>query len=169
VRVLRQLADLGMVERKPGNGWSFAVPINSKRARQDSYAFRLLVEPAGLLQETFELDVDWMERSRQRHLSFRKRRWRDTLAVEFYAVNSDFHEQLARCSGNRYILDAVQRQNRLRSFLNIQWINGEERVQASIDEHLAMFDKLAAGDNRGAHDLMKQHLLEAQATASTLG
>ena len=40
-------------------------------------------------------------------------------ASELFEINSDFHEQLARCSGNRYVLDAVQRQNRLRSFLNI--------------------------------------------------
>jgi DNA-binding GntR family transcriptional regulator len=169
VRVLRQLAELSLVERKPGNGWSFALSINSKRARLDSYAFRLIVEPAGLIEETFELDFDWLERSRQRHLAFRKRRWRDTLAVEFYAVNSDFHEQLARCSGNRYILDAVQRQNRLRSFLNIQWVNGEERVHASVDEHLAILDRLAAGENRAAHDLMKHHLQAAQAVRSTVG
>src|SRR3546814_2109742 len=40
LRVLRQLADLGLVERKPGNGWSFAQLINSADARTDSYAFR---------------------------------------------------------------------------------------------------------------------------------
>lgn len=168
VRVLRQLAELGLVERKPGNGWSFTVAIDSASARHDSYAFRCIVEPAGLIEPTFELDSDWMTRSRERHLAFRNRRWRDTLAVEFFDMNADFHEQLARCSGNRYILSSVQRQNRLRSFLNYQWVNGVERVVASIDEHLAIMDALAIGKNARAHDLMKLHLDSARDVNPTL-
>ncbi|MBC9033749.1 GntR family transcriptional regulator [Sphingomonas sp. JC676] len=168
VRVLRQLADLGLVERKPGNGWSFALPINSGQAREDSYSFRSIVEPAGLIEPTFELDLEWYERSRARHIAFRKRKWRDTLAVELFEINSDFHEQLARCSGNRYVLDAVQRQNRLRSFLNIQWVNGVERVLDSIDEHVQIMDALANGDNRRAYDLMKAHLTSARDVEPTI-
>jgi DNA-binding GntR family transcriptional regulator len=168
VRVLRQLAELGLVERKPGNGWSFAMPINSARAREESYAFRIIIEPAGLVEATFELDREWLDRSQSHHLAFRKRRWRDTMSVELFELNSDFHEGLARCSGNRYFLDAVQRQNKLRSFLNIQWINGAGRVVDSIDEHLLIMDALDGGDNRLAHDLMKDHLNKAQSVEATV-
>ena len=168
VRVLRQLSELALVERKPGNGWSFTLPINSSRARQDSYAFRSIVEPAGLVEPTFQLDIDWLEQSRAQHLAFRKRRWRGTMAIELFHINADFHEQLARCSGNAYVLDAVQRQNRLRSFLNYQWVNGPERVEASIDEHLEIMDAVAAGRNRRAHDLMKLHLDSARDVAPTI-
>jgi DNA-binding GntR family transcriptional regulator len=168
VRVLRHLGELGLVERKPGNGWSFTLPINSLRARQDMYAFRSIVEPAGLIEPAFELDPDWAQRSRDRHLAIRKRRWRDTMAVELFEINADFHEQLARCSGNRYILDAVQRQNRLRSFINIEWVNGPDRVVHSIDEHLAILDALAAGKHGRAHDLMKIHLDSARDTPLTI-
>lgn len=169
LRVLRQLADLGMIERKPGHGWSFTLPINSSRARMDSYAFRSIIEPAALIEPTFELDRTWFERSRKRQLEFRKRRWRDTMAVELFEINADFHEGLARCSGNQYLLDAVQRQNRLRSFLNIQWVNGPDRVIDSIDEHLEIMDALAAGKNRRAHDLMKLHLDSARDVEPTVG
>jgi DNA-binding GntR family transcriptional regulator len=168
VRVLRQLAALGLVERKPGNGWSFAAGINSARARADSYNFRKIVEPAGLAEESFELDRDWVARSRALHRAFRNRKWRDTMAVELFEMNADFHEQLARCSGNRYLLDAVQRQNRLRTFLNVQWVNGPERVQDSIDEHLAILDALEAGDNRRASELMARHLDCARNVAATI-
>jgi DNA-binding GntR family transcriptional regulator len=168
VRVLRQLAELGLVERKPGNGWSFTLPINSARARAESYAFRAVIEPAGLLESTFELDREWLDRIRAQHLAFRKRKWRDTLAVELFAINADFHEGIARCSGNRYFLDAVQRQNKLRSFMNIQWINGAERVIDSIDEHLEIMDAMEAGDNQKAHDLMKAHLVLARDVEATV-
>lgn len=158
VRVLRELAELGMVERKPGNGWTFTSSIDSERAQQDSYAFRRIIEPAGLLEPTFELDVEWLERARARHLQFRKRQWRDTLAIEFYEMNSDFHEQLARCSGNRFLLSTVQRQNQLRTFLNYHWVHGVERVIESIEEHLGIIDALAERRNDRAHRLMLDHL-----------
>jgi DNA-binding GntR family transcriptional regulator len=158
VRVMRKLAEMGLVERKAGNGWSFLPSIDSARAQDESYAFRRAIEPAIFLQPTFELDRDWLKESRARHLAFRRKRWRDTLAVEFYDMNSDFHEQLARCSGNRYILGAVKRQIQLRSFLNYHWVHGVDRVHDSIDEHLALMDALEAGKNEEASALMVRHI-----------
>jgi DNA-binding GntR family transcriptional regulator len=168
VRVLRQLAGLGLVERRPGHGWAFTMPMNSSQTRAESYAFRLIIEPAGLVEPTFELDHDWMEISRARHLAFRKRRWRQDLAVDFFALNLDFHGQLARSSGNRYISDAVQRQNKLRSFLNINWVNGAGRVIDSIDEHLAVLDALNATDNCLAMTLLKEHIARAMSVQATV-
>lgn len=157
-RVLRRLEELGLVERKPGNGWTFIRSIDSARAQEESYAFRRIVEPAGLGMSTFQLDRQWAERSRRMHIEFRNFAWRDTLAIAFYEMNADFHEQLARCSGNQHILSAVRKQNQVRSFLNYHWVHGAERVQASVDEHLAILDALLAGDNVGAQKLMLAHL-----------
>jgi DNA-binding GntR family transcriptional regulator len=158
VRVLRRLSDLGLVERKAGNGWSFNPLLHSLRAQAESYAFRRAVEPAVVLQGTFELDRAWAKETRARHMAFRRRSFRDFRPVEFYEMNSDFHETLARCSGNRYLLDAVRRQNQLRSFLNYDWRHGPARVLASIDEHMAILTALEAGDNQLAADTMIAHL-----------
>lgn len=158
LRVLRQLAELRLVERKAGNGWSFLPSIDSARAQAESYAFRHVMEPALLTLPTFTLDREWLALSRAKHQEFRDKPWRDVLAVEFYEMNSDFHEQLARCSGNRYMLSAVQQQIALRRFLNYQWEYGVERVLSSIDEHLAIMDALEAGKNEHAALLMRRHL-----------
>jgi DNA-binding GntR family transcriptional regulator len=168
LRVLRQMSELGLVERKPGNGWSFSASIDSARTRSESYAFRRAVEPAMLLQPTFQLDREWAKQSRAKHLEFRRKTWRDTLAVKFYEINSDFHEQLARSSGNRYMLSAVQRQIQLRSFMNYHWVYGVERVQASIDEHLAILSALEADRNRDAAVLMESHLLASRRVNETI-
>ena len=168
LRVLRQMSELGLVERKPGNGWSFTPSIDSSRTRSESYAFRRAIEPAVLLQPTFELDREWARESRARHLEFRRKPWRDTLAVKFYEMNSDFHEQLARCSGNRYMLSAVQRQIQLRTFMNYQWVYGVERVLASIDEHLAILSALEANRNQDAAVLMESHLLASRRVNETI-
>jgi len=168
LRVLRQMSELGLVERKPGNGWSFMASIDSTRTRSESYAFRRAIEPAVLLQPTFQLDREWAKQSRARHLEFRRKPWRDTLAVKFYEVNSDFHEQLARCSGNRYMLSAVQRQIQLRTFMNYQWVYGVQRVQASIDEHLAILTALEANRIQDAAVLMEGHLLASRRVNETI-
>ena len=168
LRVLRQMSELGLVERKPGNGWSFVASIDSSRTRSESYAFRRAIEPAVLLQPTFRLDREWAKESRARHMEFRRKPWRDTLAVKFYEMNSDFHEQLARCSGNRYMLSAVQKQIQLRTFMNYQWVYGVERVLASIDEHLAILTALEADRNQDAAVLMEGHLLASRRVNETI-
>ena len=116
LRVLRQLGELGLVERQPGNGWAFGDAADAQRAQAESYAFRRALEPAMLLQPTFSLDREWLEKTRAAHLKFRRRTWKGSDAEDFYQVNADFHEQLARCSGNRYMLGAVRHQIALRRF-----------------------------------------------------
>ena len=162
-RVLRHLSELGLVERKRGHGWSFVASINSASAQAESYAFRQILEPAEMLQPGFELDRQWASACRAHHVVFKRKPWRKTLAVEFFEMNADFHEQLARCSGNRYLLDAIQRQNQVRSFLNYEWAYGVERVRASIEEHLGILDALEGGQNRRAAELMRSHLDNSKA------
>jgi DNA-binding GntR family transcriptional regulator len=158
LQVLRQMADLGLVERRPGNGWSFRASVHSSRAQAESYAFRRAIEPALVLQPTFRLDRAWAQRAREAHLAFRRKHRGPTDAQEFYEINADFHEQLARCSGNRYMLHAVQGQIQLRRFLNTQWEYGVGRVQETIDEHLEILAALEAGWNDKASALMLHHL-----------
>jgi DNA-binding GntR family transcriptional regulator len=168
VQVLRQLAELGVVERKEGNGWSFATSMDSARAQADSYAFRRAVEPAMLMQPTFKLDRAWAERTKKAHLIFRRRKGRNTDAVEFYEINADFHEHLALFSGNRFMHNAVVRQTQLRRFLNSQWDYGEKRIQESIDEHMEILAALEAGWNDKAAALMRHHLTTSAGTTLPL-
>ena len=69
----------------------------------------------------------------------------------------------SRRSGNRYLLVAVQQQNRLRRFANYDWAFGHERVLVSCREHLAILDRLDAGEHETAAALMRQHLQRANA------
>ena len=100
--VLRQLAELGLVERKPGNGWAFTQ--DPARVLSESYAFRRALEPQMLLQPGFRLDRAWAEKARSEHQKLRNKAWRAGDGVRFHAVNADFHEQLARGSGNHAML-----------------------------------------------------------------
>jgi DNA-binding GntR family transcriptional regulator len=167
VRVLRELAKLGLAERKAGNGWRFLPTMGSARAELESYQFRMTLEPEILLQPGFVLDGEWARRVRAHHESFLHRQWRDTLAVEFYEMNAEFHEGLARASGNRHMLGAIQQQNQLRRFLNYHWQYPVERVRESVLQHLAILTALENDDRDFAAVLMRRHLATAPGASQT--
>jgi len=157
--VLRQLAELGLVERKPGNGWAFAG--DASRILNESYAFRRALEPQMLLQPGFKLDRGWAEKTRSQHQKLRKKSWRAGDGIGFHALNADFHEQLARCSGNRIMLRAIQRQNQLRDFLIGQSDYPMEQMHSAIDDHLEILAALEAGYADKAAALMLHHLTQS--------
>ena len=157
--VLRQLAELGVVERRPGNGWAFSG--DAARILNESYAFRRALEPQLLLQPGFRLDRAWAEKARSQHQRLRKKSWRAGDGMAFHAINADFHEQLARCSGNRTMLRAIQRQNQLRDFLIGQWDYPMEQVHSAIDDHLEILAALEAGYADKAAALMLHHLTQS--------
>jgi DNA-binding GntR family transcriptional regulator len=157
--VLRQLAELGLVERRPGNGWAFAG--DAARILNESYAFRRALEPQILLQPGFKLDRAWAEKARSQLQKLRKKSWRGGDGVAFHAINANFHEQLARCSGNRTMLRAIQRQNQLRDFLIGQSDYPMEQVHSAIDDHLEILAALEAGYADKAAALMLHHLTQS--------
>ncbi len=157
--VLRQLAGLGVVERKAGHGWAFIG--DPARILNESYAFRRALEPQMLLQPGFKLDRAWAEKARSQHQKLRKKPWRAGDGVGFHAVNADFHEQLARCCGNRAMLKAIQQQNQLRHFLIGQLDYPADQVHSAIDDHLEILAALEAGYADKAAALMLHHLTQS--------
>jgi DNA-binding GntR family transcriptional regulator len=157
--VLRALAELGLIERRAGNGWAFTP--DAARTLSESYAFRRAIEPQMLLQPGFRLDRTWAERARAQHQKLRKKAWRTGDGVRFHTVNADFHEQLARGSGNRAMLKAVERQNQLRHFLIGHSDYPMEEVHSAIDDHLEILAALEAGYGDKAAALMLHHLTQS--------
>jgi len=163
-RVLARLAELGLLQRRAGHGWSFAG--ESGRAMQESYAFRRALEPALLLLPSFRLDKAWARDSRAAHVRLREKPWRKNDAEHFHELNADFHEQLARCCGNRYMRQAVERQIELRRFLSGRWDYPVAQIYNAIDEHLEILAALEQGYADKAAALMLHHLTQS-ATAQS--
>jgi DNA-binding GntR family transcriptional regulator len=162
LRVLMQLAEVALVERKPGNGWAFLPSLEDASARRESYEFRLLIEPSALLADGFELESRWLEEARRQHEAFLSASWRETSSIALFEMNAAFHEGLVAASGNRYMLLAVRQQNRLRRFSNYDWVYGFERVQVSCREHLEILDRLESGEREVAAALLRRHLERAR-------
>lgn len=160
-RALARLAGLGVVARNPAQGWHFVPGLASAEDRAAAHRFRLALEPAALLEPGYRLDPAFAREMRAAHRAVLARRWRDRDAVAFFEMNAAFHAGLAAGSGNRFFMDAVAAQNRLRALLNTDWRFGAARVQDSCREHLAVLDALEAGASRRAAALLAEHLRSA--------
>lgn len=55
-RILRRINVEGWIERLPGYGWEFQPVLTSLQAYRDSCRFRLLLEPAAIMEPGFAVD-----------------------------------------------------------------------------------------------------------------
>lgn len=157
VEALRRMGDLGLVRRKPGFGWRFEAQMDAA-AKRESYRFRLLIEPAALLEPSYRADPDWLARSRTQHQRYRERRWRPEHAIGFFEMNAEFHRQLVAFSGNRWMVQAIEQQNALRRLRNWSWRLDDDRVAQSCDDHLAVLEALIADDLSSASTALRRHI-----------
>ncbi|MEP7454171.1 GntR family transcriptional regulator [Phyllobacterium sp. SB3] len=156
-QALGMLADLDMAQRKPGYGWKFLTVWN-KEIRRDSYRFRMVIEPAAILEPAFTLNREWARMTRRQHEASLTTPWNEASSVSFFEMNASFHEGIAAASGNRFFLESIKRQNRLRRLANYNWRHGFERVRENFAEHMAVLDQLEVGDFEMAALLMRRHL-----------
>lgn len=155
IRVLNRLALDGIVERGVGQGWVFLPTLNNIKNYQDSYRFRIILEPAGLLEPSFVPDEPKLRALRDAHVALSQSP--ETDQSTFFELNASFHETLASCSNNMFIIEAVHRQSRLRR-LNEQLHHDDARAKERIAEHIAIIDAVLSDQREWAASLLKRHL-----------
>ena len=168
-KVLLRLAEDGLVKRRRGHGWSFVPSLASNQAREESYRFRLIIECMGLQEPSFRVDRQQFARSRAAHEAFIADLHRSPSVERFFAINAGFHAMLAACSGNRFLLQAMEAQNALRrltEYADYAELDADALLK-SCREHLAILDALEQGDINWAAILMRQHLTQPAREAST--
>jgi DNA-binding GntR family transcriptional regulator len=158
-RVLLRLSEEGLVQRGPGRSWLFQPSFTSVEAHDESYWFRLVVEPAGLLSPTFTVDEARLRACQKRHEQLLNGSIKgEKAAVEFRNANAEFHQMLADFSGNRFVQQAVQHQNRLRRLAEFRADTAPARMKESCEEHLAILEAVAKGDREWASTLLRRHI-----------
>lgn len=160
VRILQQMAEEGLIDRLPGNGWAFRETLNSPKAYADAYQFRAAIEMQALLLPSFVPDPGAFAAARQHQL--------DLLAgfdgasrTTIYGTNIEFHEMLMRCANNAFFLDAVRRVNRVRRLIEYRIGNDRERLPRQCHEHLQILDLIEARDMQAAATFLFHHIREA--------
>jgi len=163
-RVLNGLVQDNVIERRSGHGWRFLPAFDATQLHEDSYRFRLLIEPACVLEPTFRLDKARAQRLRQIHVELLSDGLEKLSSSQFFELNAEFHEFVAGCSRNRFLEQAVIHQNRLRRFFSYIAVFAPERMRVSCSEHVAILDRLMAGEREHAATLLWRHLLGASRT-----
>ncbi|MGO4834326.1 FCD domain-containing protein, partial [Rhizobiaceae sp. 2RAB30] len=120
--------------------------------------FRLVLEPAGLRQPTFRVDEEKLLACRAGQLRILESVGEATPASEIFAASTWFHELLARLSGNRFILQAIEQQSRLRRLVDYRSYDTPDRVKGFYREHIAMIDLVLARRLEEAAVLMEKHI-----------
>jgi DNA-binding GntR family transcriptional regulator len=162
-RVLNRMAREGLAERKPGRGWLFRPVLNTVDSHRESYRFRMIIEPAAILEPTFKVDkvlFEQVRRQQQQLLDGGIERW---TAAERFRAGAEFHEAIVACAHNRFLLDALRNVNQQRRVIEYHSHHtgtaaDRERLHRQCEEHLALLDLLEAGERMEASHRLRQHL-----------
>ena len=167
-RVLWQMSEEGLIERRKGRGWQFMPSFDGLLSWQKGYQFLLIVEPAAILLPEFEVDFGKLADCRFRHqdLVSAVSAGRD-VAIWIYKTDSNFHELIASFSKNGFFTQAVQNQNRLRRLMEYRGYSNRSRIIDWCNEHLAIIDAVERSQFKRASNLMYEHLLSTSKTTPT--
>ena len=158
-RTLVKLSEDGLIARNAGHGWRFLQTLNSDIALRNSYGFRLMIEPMALPTPNLHVDRQMLKRLRARHLRLITHPdITQVPAKEIFETDAAFHELLAEASGNLFVLQAIQQQNRLRRLLEFGSYHNKRRVKEWCEEHVAIIDALRENKQEQAAELMRKHL-----------
>ena len=161
-RILNRMAREGMTERKPGRGWTFRPVLNTVEAHRESYRFRMIIEPAALLEPGFRVDAAAFARVRREQQQMLDGGIETWSASERFRVGAEFHETIVASSGNRFLLDALRNVNRLRRVIEYRQQTKSardfERLHRQCAEHLQLLDLIESGDLGAAAGTLRRHL-----------
>ena len=157
-RVLSRMQEEGWLERQVGHGWQFMPMIDSVEAYEESYLFRAAIEPTGIMSPTFSVNRLELDELRRRQRFIAEGGYLTMNSVELFEANSEFHETIAKWSGNRFIAQSVRRMDRLRRLVEYRQAKARKPRQGQALEHLAILDAIAQNDLLRAAALLRDHI-----------
>ncbi len=161
-RVLHRMAGEGVVKRRPGRGWVFAAVIRNQSDCDQSYRFRLMLEPLAFGEPNYNPDSEELNQLRREQQGILAGAFNTENLIESFELHTRFHETLTKWSGNRFLLSALRQHNRLRRFAEHRGFVDLEHIQEAAGQHLVILDAIAHGSLPEAQELMIAHLQGSQ-------
>ena len=160
LKVLQRATEDLWVERLPGRGWRFLAVMVSPQAYEDGYRFRMIVEPAALLEPTFHADKAVLQELADQQISLLKGGFRKLSPTDLFSLNSHFHETLIGFSNNAFFVDAIKKIDRVRRLLDFRsnYASHRDRLLKQCSEHLEIIDLLERGENATASEFLRNHI-----------
>lgn len=156
--LLRRMSQEGWIERLPGKGWEFLPVLVSEEAYEQMYQFRILIEPAALLQKDFYLSRGDLSRLRGLQQAMLDGGILRFSRAETFQIGAQFHETLVAGSRNPFFVDAIQRMNRLRRLLDYRAHGDRSRLIHTCKEHLELLDLIEADKLNDAANFLREHI-----------
>jgi DNA-binding GntR family transcriptional regulator len=156
--ILNRATREGWMERKPGYGWRLLPVAKTPEAAEQIYRFRSVIEPAALLEATFDLDRNVIAAQRQKQQRLLDGDIEQLPAVRLLSAGVELHEEIIKLSRNPFFIQALERVNRLRRLIDYRAMIDRKRYYSQCAEHLAILDLIDRGDNVEASHLMRRHL-----------
>ncbi|MFC4275128.1 GntR family transcriptional regulator [Achromobacter aloeverae] len=159
--ILRRISNEGWIERLPGHGWEFSEAMTSPAAYAQAYRYRVLVEPACILEPGFKVDAVRLRQCRLEQEALIKGEIDTVSPAQIFDANTRLHETIASCSGNAFILDSLRRINRVRRLMEYRKAVDRKQALRRCEEHLVLIDLLLANKLARASEMMEKHLKSA--------
>ncbi|WP_026122857.1 GntR family transcriptional regulator [Nocardiopsis halotolerans] len=157
-QVLVRMEAEDLVRRRPGRGWEFQEVLSTAEGHDHSYRFRMIVEPAALLEPGFAVDAAAFAAHRERQEGLLRGRALSSARATLFQTGAEFHEMLVGCANNPVLLDAVRRQNRVRRLIEYRHQVDRTRMVHQAREHLLLLDLLEEGRTEEASRALHTHL-----------
>lgn len=167
-RMLHRIAGEGWIERLPGHGWEFQPMLTSLQSYRDSYRFRLVVEPAAILEPNFVVNRPGLLECRaQQQRLIDGEIWTISSAGLFH-LNSGLHETIIECSQNAFFVESLRRVDHLRRLIEYKVALDRKRALHACKEHVKLIDLLLDDKREEASAFMRRHL-SSVSTEKTVG
>lgn len=157
-RLLRRILSEGWIERLPGHGWRFLPMLTSIETYKDSYRFRLVIEPAAILEPGFVLDRASLEVCRDQQQRLVGGEIWSVSSPALFDMNSKLHETIIDCSRNSFFIDGLKRVDRLRRLMEYRQSLDRRYAVVRCREHIALIDLLLEERRQDASEFMRRHL-----------
>lgn len=161
-RLLTAMAKDGLVDRKPGRGWVFRRLLSSVESHRESYRFRMMLEPAAILEPGYAVDLVELERCRREQSELLEGGIEHCTPAQLFQAGSHFHETVAAGCGNRFVLEALRNVNQMRRIVEYGTLLDRSRLHRQCEEHLQLIELLVRGERMEASMFMRQHLNTAR-------
>lgn len=156
LNALKVLSRDGIVTQLPGRAWAFQPMVDSPKAIDESFDFRLHTEPQAILTPGFQFDSNRAGLLRSQMTDFLN--MQDYKPTAFLLIDFEFHSLIAESSGNRFLRGSLLAHHRLRKVTQKGSAIPSFRLGQAMREHLDILDSLERNQYDLAADQMTVHL-----------
>lgn len=111
-RLFLRISSEGSIAPLPGYGREFLPVLTSVKSYRHSYHFRLVVDPAAILEDTFVLDRQPITQHAREQQELLDGKICSNCGSGLFDLNTRFHETAAQCSNNEFFIECFARINR---------------------------------------------------------